>query len=175
MKFKLSAAVTLLMSLGACSNQSIDDYADKKLTMSIKDYLNGNLEADGVLFDYAGRQDRRFHVDMVGSWNGDQGTLQESFLFDDGQTQKRTWNIQMIDQNHFKATAADVVGEAKGSQNGNTLNMHYTLRIPRGSSSIDIVMDDWIYLIDEHTAVNKTTMHKFGFKVGELMIVFRKK
>jgi hypothetical protein len=36
-------------------------------------------------------------------------------------------------------------------------------------------MDDWMYLIDERTLLNRTTMSKFGFPLGEVTLSFRKR
>jgi hypothetical protein len=103
------------------------------------------------------------------------GTLDEKFVFDDGRTDERIWTITVDeDGHHFTGTAADVIGEAKGKQYGNTLNMKYTLRIPRGDSTIDLAMDDWMYLIEGDKLLNLTTMKKFGLTVGKLTIMFEK-
>ena len=36
-------------------------------------------------------------------------------------------------------------------------------------------MDDWMYMIDEQTVLNRTTMTKFGFRVGDVTLSFRKR
>lgn len=35
-------------------------------------------------------------------------------------------------------------------------------------------MDDWAYQVDPATMLNRTTMSKVGFRVGEVTIAFRK-
>jgi hypothetical protein len=35
-------------------------------------------------------------------------------------------------------------------------------------------MEDWFYLQDDGTLINRTKMRKFGLTVGELVIAFRK-
>ncbi len=37
-----------------------------------------------------------------------------------------------------------------------------------------ITFDDWIFMQDERIAINRATMTKFGFKVGELTVLFEK-
>ena len=34
--------------------------------------------------------------------------------------------------------------------------------------------DDWMYLMDDEVMLNKSEMRKFGFKLGEVVIAFRK-
>ena len=164
----------VLAILTGCSSITTEDYADKTPVLDIREYLNGPLEAWGVIKDYTGKADTHFHVKMEGSWNGNEGTLKEWFTYSDGTSDTREWSISFSDDHHFTATAHDVVGEAKGSQHGNAMNMRYTLRVPRGDSTIDLSMDDWMYRIDDKVLINHTKMRKLGITVGELVISFRK-
>lgn len=170
----LSVAAGLVLSLTGCATQNIADYAATEPKIDVREYLNGDVEAWGVVFDWLGNQNTRFHVKMKGTWQGNEGTLEEYFTYDDGRTQERKWVMRFTDDNHFTATAPDVIGTAIGEQRGNAANMKYVLRVPRGDSTIDLSMDDWLYKIDDKTVLNRTTMRKFGIKVGELMLVFRK-
>jgi hypothetical protein len=38
----------------------------------------------------------------------------------------------------------------------------------------DVHMDDWLYLLDEQTMVNRTAMSKFGVELGQVTLFFRK-
>ncbi len=173
---KLLALITgLFFALTGCSSQKIEEYQAVTPKMDIREYLNGESEAWGVLFDLNGKQDSHFHVKMKGTWKGNEGKLEEHFVFSDGRKDERVWTIHVTDDNNFTATAKDVVGTAIGTQQGNAVNMQYVLRIPRDGSTIDLDMDDWMYRIDDKTVLNRTQMRKYGIKVGELMIVFKKK
>ena len=35
-------------------------------------------------------------------------------------------------------------------------------------------MDDWMYLMDEDTLINRTLMSKFGVEVGQVTLFFRR-
>jgi hypothetical protein len=37
-----------------------------------------------------------------------------------------------------------------------------------------VSLDDWLYLVDERHLLNRTTLTKFGFRVGELTLVIEK-
>jgi len=79
------------------------------------------------------------------------------------------------DNQIFIADAKDVVGVANGRQSGNAVNMHYTLAVPYNNSVINLSMDDWMYKINNDIVLNKTSMKKFGFKVGEINLFMKKK
>jgi hypothetical protein len=164
-----------VLLVAGCATITTDDYAHQKPTLDIRHYLNGPLEAAGILYDIHGKADLQFHVSLVGKWDGNTGILTEHFVYSDGRKDERVWTIRFTDAHHFTATAHDVEGEAIGSQNGNTVNMQYVLYATRATGdTIDLTMDDWMYLLDAKTLINRTQMRKFGVKVGELVITFRK-
>ena len=145
--------------------------------LDIKDYLNGKIKAWGVLQNRNSKVTRKFIVDMKGKWSGNQGTLEEYFLFDDGEKSERTWTINFIDNNNFIATAGDLVGEAKGSQYGNALQMKYVLDLEvdrEKKTKYKVTLDDWMYLLDDDILLNKSTIKKFGITFGTLTIFFKK-
>ena len=175
MKKLCSALSSVAFLLSGCSSITTDYYAKNTPKLDIRHYLNGPLEAWGILYDIEGKADLQFHVTMRGTWKGNTGTLDEHFVYSDGRKDQRVWTIQFTDDNHFTATAHDVIGSAEGSQNGNTVNMKYMLNAKRASgSTITLSMDDWMYLLDDKTLINRTRMRKLGLTVGELVITFRK-
>ena len=46
--------------------------------------------------------------------------------------------------------------------------------IPLKGKNIKIKFDDWIFKQSDKIAINRATLSKFGFKVGELTVVFEK-
>lgn len=172
--FKLLIIIGATAMISSCSPK-IQDYANAKPALNIKEYLNGELEVHGLLKNRSGKVIRQFNASVVGSWEGNKGKLVEHFVFNDGEEQDRTWIIEFTDDHNFTATAGDVIGNAKGSQYGNAVNMVYTLRTPYKDSTIDVKINDWIFLLDSKYAINTSILTKFGFKVGELVIFFNKK
>lgn len=169
--------ILLSMTLLSCSNIKPKDYQDNNPKLDIRDYLNGKIKAWGMLEDRSGRITRRFTVDMEGKWNGNEGVLEEYFTFDDGEKSKRIWTIAFSDENNFTASAADVIGEAKGSQYGNAMRMNYVLDLvvdQEKGTKYKVSLDDWMYLLDDKTLVNKSTIKKFGITFAKLTIFFKK-
>ena len=165
----------MLMLLNACSGITPQDYAQKQPKLDIRTYLNGKVLAWGILQDRSDRVTRRFKVDMLGTWEGNKGVLQEYFTFDDGEKSERTWHIEFIDEHNFTANAQDTVGQASGSQYGNAMQMKYTLDLEVSPGTrYNVQLDDWMYLLDEKTLVNKSSIKKFGITFGKLTIFFQK-
>ena len=124
--------------------------------------------------DRSGKVLRRMVVELDCKWNGNEGVLDESFQWSDGKTEKRVWKIRK-DGDRYIGTAGDVVGEATGEAAGNALRWSYVLALPVGDSTYHMDMDDWMWMIDDKTLANRTMMTKFGVRVAEISIFFRKR
>jgi len=174
---KTISIIFLSMSLFSCSNIKPKDYQANEPKIDIRTYLNGKIKAWGMLEDRSGKVTRRFVVDMEGKWQGNDGVLEEYFTFDDGEKSKRIWTIKFSDDHNFTATAGDVIGNAKGSQYGNAMRMNYVLDLvvdKEKQTKYKVSLDDWMYLLDDQTLVNKSTIKKFGITFGKLTIFFKK-
>lgn len=158
----------------SCSSSSPKIYQDSAIKFDIRNYFRGKLEAFGTLQDYRGKVIKTFTVKMTGSWQGNEGVLKEDFVFSDQKTDQRQWQITMLDDNNFTAKAGDVVGVAKGQQYGNAMRMQYTLTIPVDNKKYNFTINDWMYLVDEDSLINISSISKFGIKVATLTIGFKK-
>ena len=171
---KITSILIAMICFNSCST-NIKTYSDKSPKFDMRRYFDGELEAWGILKNRSGKVTRSFTVKMTGKWQGNEGTLEEHFVFDDGQKDHRIWKIKMIDDNNFTASAGDVVGTASGQQYGNAMKMKYVLTVPVDGKKYDIKIEDWMYLIDEKSLINSSELRKFGFKVGSLTIGFKKR
>lgn len=160
--------------LAGCST-SLSDYASTKPKFNLQEFFSGELTATGMFQNYSDKVVRRFNVEMTGQWNGNKGILDETFYYADGETEKRIWTIISLGGDRYTGTADDVVGEATGRVSGYALNWQYTMRLSVDDDTYDVTFDDWMYLIDENTVINKAKVSKFGFTVGEVTLVINKK
>jgi hypothetical protein len=165
------AAATLA---GCASAPTPADYAAETPVLDLKSYFNGELIAHGIFTDRAGKVARRFTVQMTGTWQGNEGTLDERFTYSDGKTERRVWRLTDLGNGRWRGRADDVVGEATGLASGNALNWAYTLRLPVGDKVYEVQFDDWMFLMDERVMLNRAIMSKFGIRLGEVTLAFRK-
>ena len=166
--------VTLLFLLVGCAGVDIEDYADSEPRLDIADYFTGTTRAWGMVQDYSGEVQRRFTVDIQGTYEDDTLTLNEFFLFSDGETDQRVWTFERIDANHWIGTASDVEEQVEARQYGHAFHMRYPLEIEIDGRMITFTMDDWMYLQPDGRLINRTAMRKFGFTLGEITLVFER-
>ncbi len=171
----LLATVAVASALMGCGSQQINDYAADKPVLELRDYFNGTLDAYGVFTDRSGKVVKRFTVVMKGTWTGDDGVLDEDFIYSDGTAQKRIWRLKRLGNGKYSGVADDVVGIADGQQSGNAFNWTYTMALPVDGKVYDVQFDDWMYLMTDKVMLNKATMSKFGWRLGEVTLSFTKR
>ena len=174
MKIILALIVTILLTNCSGNNMKPIDFKDQKPRLIIEEYLSGNVEAWGILQNRSGKVIRQFTADLNGKWDGKQLVLDEKFIWNDGEIQTRQWKIDKIDEHNYEGTAGDVVGKAKGYSYGPAFKFEYVLLVPVKGREMKITFDDWIFMQDEKIAINRATLTKFRFKVGELTVFFKK-
>ncbi|WP_108483666.1 DUF3833 domain-containing protein [Oceaniglobus ichthyenteri] len=172
--------LTLLVCWGrrrfaAFPAQTPGDYDDIGPEFDIRTHLSGPLQCEGVIYGPFGRVTSRFTVDMDGTWDGDTGTLAETFRYDDGSVQKRAWHLTVGEDGHFTALADDVNGAGRGRQMGPTVQLLYQIRLAEDAGGHVLRVVDWMYLVGEKTIINRSQFRKFGIKVAELVATIRPK
>lgn len=160
----------ILSGLAACSSTSVDDYQAREPAFEPEDFFNGALTAHGVVKDISGTATRHFSADILGCWSDGIGTLDEDFIFDDGEQQKRIWILIPNGNQAYVGTAGDLVGEGLARWQGNAMFLDYTLRIELEDGPIDVKIDDRMYRVSDNVVINESKMRKFGFGVGEILL-----
>ncbi|NBX61595.1 MAG: DUF3833 domain-containing protein [Betaproteobacteria bacterium] len=174
-RLMLSAAAAGALAASGCAGPSVNDYASEKPLLDLRDYFNGVVDAWGIFTDRSGKVVKRFTVVMQCQWNGEQGVLDEDFVYSDGSKQKRIWKLQHLGGGRYSGQADDVIGTAEGETRGNAFNWRYTLALPVGSQVWHVQFDDWMYLLDDKVMLNKAAMSKFGIFLGEVTLSFTRR
>ena len=174
MKRILALGVAIILLLAGCS-ANINDYRQQTPPLDIFHYFQGKTEAWGMVQDRSGKQLRRFHVEISGVVVGETLTLNEHFVYDDGEKQQRVWHIRRVSSDRYEGTAGDIEGVAKGVTSGNAFNWHYSMKVKANGSTWLLNFDDWMYLQDGIHLFNKTEMKKFGVTVGTVTLFFTRK
>lgn len=153
--------------------QSPKNYAETGPQFDLKTHLSGEMLSEGLIFGPNGKMTNSFVAKMVGTWDGDTGTLTEEFTYSNGKTQNRKWYLKLGPNNTFTATADDLVGEGQGVVSGSTVRLSYEIILPQDAGGHTLQATDWMYLTADGAIINKSEMRKFGLKVAELVASMR--
>lgn len=160
--------------LSGCFGTDVEHYADLEPAIDLREFFTGDLRGWGLIQDRKGRVIKRFDFDMVGRWNGNQGVLDEEFVYYDGEKQNRSWRLEDLGNGKYRGEADDVVGSAKIEQSGSALNLKYELVVPIGDSDYRFKFDDWMWHMNDDVVINRAVMRKFGIRVAELTVIMQK-
>lgn len=162
-------------ALAGCAGPDVARYAAEKPVLDLREYFNGRIDGWGLFTGRDGEVVRRFKVVIDARWQGDEGVLDEDFTYSDGTKQRRIWRLTRSADGRYTGRADDVVGTAEGQARGNALRFRYTLALPVDGRTWHVEMDDWMYLVDDEVLLNRTEMSKFGIRLGEVTLSFRRR
>ncbi len=171
---KILATIGVILMLNGCAGDPLDYYKDTTPQADIKAYFNGPVKAWGIVQDWRGRVVRRFDVTMVGTWDGDVGTLTENFDYYDGKKQGRVWTIKKLADGNYEGTAADIIDKAVGKTEGSAVRWNYVMDLPVDDTTYRIKFDDWMWVMNDGVLINRSYLRKFGLTVSELTIFMQK-
>lgn len=166
--------IAALLFLSACRSVGPEAYATESPTLDLYQFFEGRVDAWGYFADRSGRVVRRFTVAIDGSLRGDELILDEHFTYSDGTTSQRVWTIRRTDTHRYIGTAGDVIGTARGNAHGNALQWTYVLALDVDGHTYAVTFDDWMYQQDARVMLNHSILRKFGFRLGEVVLAFRK-
>jgi hypothetical protein len=176
-KYKIFLTTILFISfLTGCLQTNMKQFENNTPKLDLFSFFEGDTIAYGIFEDRFGNLKRQFRVNIKGSINNEQLTLDEEFLYDDGEQAKRIWKIKKIidDKKNivYSGQADDVEGNASGSISGNALNWSYNVFLNIKGSNIKVHFNDWIYKQSNEIAINRAYVSKFGINIGSVTLVF---
>ena len=167
-------AAGLVVALTGCAAPDVKQYSAEKPTLELQNYLNGAVDGWGMFQGRSGEVKKRFHVRIDAHWEGTTGFLDEHFEWSDGAQTRRQWTLKIQPDGTIRGTANDVVGQATGELAGNALHWRYVMELPVDGTTYHVDFDDWMYLMSDKVMLNRSTMSKWGFDLGEVTLTFNK-
>jgi hypothetical protein len=168
------ATLCLALLLTGCNTMKLEDFSDTQPVFVLEDYFAGETRAWGIFEDRFGNLRRQFVVDINGTWQGGVLTLDERFVYSDGETDRRVWRITKTGPGAYEGTADDLVGTAEGRARGNALSWRYSMDLKVGDGSWRVQFDDWMFLQPDGILINRARVSKWGFELGAVTLFFSK-
>ncbi len=119
---------------------------------------------------------RGFAADLDGAWDGRVLTLREDFVFDDGERDTKTWRLTRVAPGLYEGTREDVVGVARGFQDGRAFRLEYNIRLPGrdGRPGRLVRFRDVMVRTSDGVVINRATIGWRGLRVGGVDLSIRR-
>ena len=131
-------------------------------------FWTGHSASWGVIENLDGAPTSIITTTTDGTAEGEDGLHMVQHVYHDGDDTVRDWHIRRLGHGQFQATANDVIGTAHGSTSGRTLHWSWTLAAKPGNPLFSVTMNQWMYLADNGTLMNRTVISKFGLRLAEI-------
>lgn len=120
--------------------------------------------------------ERDFIVYINGSWDGNAVTLVEDFEYSDGVKERKTWVFTRLANGEFSGTREDVIGTARGYQDGKAFRLEYHMAIPDEDGTPGRKMKFRDVLVNQKDGVirNDATVGLWGFRVAQVQLMIRR-
>ena len=171
---RLTSVLSLILILIGCTEMKPSDFSGSTPQLVIEEYFAGETVASGMFEDRFGQVRRQFNVKIHGKWDGEQLILDEKFLYDDGERERRVWRIRKTGRNTYEGRADDVIGVATGEVYGNALNWQYEMDLRVADGTWRVRFDDWMFLQPSGLLLNRAKVSKFGLEIGTVTLAFVK-
>ena len=153
---------------------TIHTLAEMTPTLVLEDYFQGETFAYGLFEDRFGRVRSQFTVTVDGHWDGEMLTLDEDFIYANGETEYRKWEILKTGANSYRGITQQVIGEAQGVTKDNIFHWTYKFHLKVGNAIWDVKFDDWMYLQPDGVLLNKARVYRWGIQIGTVFLSFSK-
>jgi hypothetical protein len=162
------------LALAACSSQPIERFENTAPRLQLEEYFDRPMTAWGIFEGRGGHLKRSFTVALTPSWDGTTLTLQEDFVYDDGEESQRIWRFRKESETRYVGTAGDVIGEAEVRVAGKAATFSYLVDLELPERTVRLRFTDWLYLEDEAVLINRARVSKWGFDVGSVTVFFHR-
>lgn len=166
-----------LFMLFGCGSVDVKKYEGKTPEITLKSFYDRPVHGYGVFLNRSGEVTDRYYAILTPEWNGNEGTITEKQWNAQGKLFfQQVWKVKLAeDGKSFTATSTKIVGEVKGQSSGFALNMKYKMLAPQDDGGeVAVDADDWTYLQPDGSGLNKISLSKFGFHVGDVVYNLKK-
>ncbi len=174
---RLAFIAVALLGLSACAKPSIDGdlYLDNTPEFRLEHFFEGEVKAWGIVQDRSGNLLQQFEADIIGTFEDDVLTLDETFAYSLGEgVEERVWTITKEGENSYSGSAGDIPAAA-GTAYGNAMFWGYEMDLPVGDDSYRVTFEDWIWAVDDRRIFNRSYIKKFGIVFAEVTIFMEKR
>ena len=161
--------LTCCLPLGGCAAPlKPSDFAETRPAFDPIEFWTGKTASWGVMENRDGDPTAIVTTTTLGELESPDSLHMVQTLVVDGKTSIRDWHIRRLADGHFEATANDIIGIARATPHGRTLYWNWTLATRPGNGWYNVNMQQWMYLADNGTLMNRTVIRKFGIKLAQV-------
>ena len=139
-------------------------------TLVLENFFSGPMRAEGSFVNAWSRSRRGIVIDMIPAWDGKLLSLDERFVYSDGETDHKTWRLEKTGPGTYAGTREDMIGTGRVWTAGRTVRLNYVLML----MGIGFDFDETMILRDDGSVLARSTVRKWGLMIGRVELVIRR-
>lgn len=168
MRRTMFTAIISGMALAGCATAPAIPPEAASTPFVIEQDLIGRTIARGEFRAINGVQ-RGFSAELNGAWDSETFTLVEDFVYDDGERDRKTWRLTRTSDGEYVGTREDVVGQARGYQDGDVFRLDYKVRLPSENGEGRVVrFRDVMAETADGRVINHANVGVWGIRVARV-------
>jgi uncharacterized protein DUF3833 len=136
----------------------------------LESFFAGRTIGDGLFVNSWTRSERRFQIVIDGTWDGHVLALLESYAYDNGLREQKSWRLEQTSPGSFVGTYDDTIGPAKIWSDGPDVRLQYKLKL----AGLALDFNETMSLRDDGSVIDRARVTKWGVPVGRLEVVLRR-
>jgi len=166
------AAISSLALIGCATRPPVPPETNGRFVL--EEDLLGRTVARGEFRTITGVR-RGFTAQLNGTLSGEEFTLVEDFVYDDGERDRKTWRLRRVGDGRYVGTREDVVGEAIGVQDGDVFRLEYDVVLPSDDGpGRKVRFRDVMAETADGIVINNATVGLWGLRVGRVALTIRR-
>jgi hypothetical protein len=145
-----------------------DDFAGTTPAFDPITFWSGRTASWGVIENRNGAPTAIVTTTTEATAEGGDGLHMVQHVVTGGKETVRDWHMRRLGGGWFEASANDMVGTGRGMASGRTLHWTWTLANKPCNALVYVSMDQWMYLADNGTLMNRTIITKLGVRLMEV-------
>jgi hypothetical protein len=164
--------LALLFAIAGCSKPlPMQHFAGTTPEFDPIAFWSGHHRSWGVVENRAGGPTDTIATDCIGTPDSGGLHMVQTLTLGDGTVQHRDWHLRRNGAGYV-ATANDMVGEAHGQAAGRVFHWRFVIATRPGNPLFNVTFDQWMYLLDDGSMMNRTTVRKLDVILAEVSEVF---
>ena len=158
-----------VLALAGCSHAlAVRDFAGSAPALDPLAFFTGHTHSWGVLENRAGAPTATLTTDGEGVLQDGVLHMHQTIAMSDGSVQHRDWQLARTGPGRYEGTASDMVGRARGEAAGRAFHWGFAIALSPGNPLETVRFEQWMYLMEDGSLVNRTTIAKLGVILAEV-------
>ena len=158
----------LLLVVGCAAPLKPEAFASTEPAFDPVTFWTGRTASWGVVENGDGAPTSVVKTTTEATAEGADGLYMVQHVITGGKDTVRYWHMRRLGGGQFEATANDMVGTARGRASGRTFHWSWRLATRPGNALYNVRLEQWMYLADNGTLMNRTIITKLGVRLAEV-------